>query len=137
MNTIDIRTRRRHERVRLGGIARLIVDQHDHMISAMGSLVDLSEGGCQLRFPRSVEPHLAARVRLDIAGEALWLPVLTRWVERDADGWTVGCRFDGLTPGKQEAIRRIVVQLAAGVAASGSTTKGHSAPSGFVSQRRS
>jgi hypothetical protein len=137
VNAIDSTTRRRHERVRLGGIARLIADRHDHMVSEMGSLLDLSEGGCRLRFQRAVEPHLAARVRLDIAGDALWLPVLTRWVQRDAEGWTVGCRFDGLTAQKQDAIRRILAQLDSNAPATGPATKGRSAPSGFPPKRRS
>ena len=78
----------------------------------MGVLVDLSEGGCQLHFRQSVEPHLAARVRLDIAGNSLWLPVVTRWVRRAPDGWTVGCAFDGLTSQKTEMIRTLLPQLA-------------------------
>jgi len=88
-----------------------MAEQREAMISAMGVLVDLSEGGCQLRFLRSVEPHLAARVRLDIAGHALWLPVLIRWVRREAGGWTVGCSFDGLTPHKEEMIRALLLEL--------------------------
>lgn len=90
-----------------------MVDQHHTMVSAMGVLVDLSEGGCQLRLVRSVEPHLAARVRLDIAGNSHWLPVVTRWVRRSPDGWTVGCAFDGLTPQKAETIRTLLGHLSA------------------------
>ena len=111
VDVIDIRGRR-HERVRLGGTSRLIVEQRDTMVSAMGVLVDLSEGGCQLHLRQSVEPYLAARVRLDIAGESLWLPVVTRWVRRDPVGWTVGCAFDGLTPQKSATIRTLLLALA-------------------------
>jgi hypothetical protein len=111
VEVIDVRGRR-HARVRLGGTARLLFDQHDTMVSAMGVLVDLSEGGCQLRFAQRIEPHLAARVRLDLAGNSLWLPVVTRWARRARDGWTVGCAFDGLTPQKTELIRTLLMELA-------------------------
>ena len=100
--------RRQHERFRLGGIARLLVDHPAGLITATGRLVDLSEGGCQLRFFRHVDLHLAARVRLEIAGENVWMPVLTRWVRRDAEGWTVGCTFDRPTAEKEQAIRAIL-----------------------------
>jgi hypothetical protein len=111
VEVIDVRGRR-HERVRLGGTARLIADHHDTMVSAVGWLVDLSEGGCRLHLHQNVEPYLAARVRLDIAGDSLWLPVVTRWVRRAPVGWTVGCEFDGLTRQKTALIRALLMELA-------------------------
>src|SRR5258705_2406050 len=71
---------RQHERVRLGGRAFLLVDPRSGLVTARGQLVDLSEGGCQLRLQRRVDPHRVGRVRLVLAGKALWLPVVTRWV---------------------------------------------------------
>ena len=75
--------RRAHERFRLGGLARLVFDHPAGLVTATGRLVDLSEGGCQLRFHAHVAANLAARVRIDVAGETFWLPVLTRWVRRE------------------------------------------------------
>ncbi|MGO9876606.1 MAG: PilZ domain-containing protein [Acidimicrobiia bacterium] len=104
-------TQRRHERVRLGGTALLIVDPRWGLISAIGSLIDLSEGGCQLRFQRRVDTPLAGRVRLELAGRTSWFPVITRWARHDTDGWTVGCMFDRLTPEKQDTLRAALCEL--------------------------
>jgi hypothetical protein len=100
--------RRQHERFRLGGVARLVVDHPDGLITASGHLIDLSEGGCQLRFFRRVDLHLAARVRLEVGGEAFWMPVLTRWIRRDPNGWMVGCSFDRPTEEKQLFVRALL-----------------------------
>ena len=100
--------RRQHERFRLGGVSRLVVDHPAGLITATGHLIDLSEGGCQLRFFRPVDLHLAARVRLEVAGEAFWMPLLTRWIRRDPSGWLVGCSFDRPTDEKQRVIRSLL-----------------------------
>jgi hypothetical protein len=104
-------SRRRHERVRLGGRALLIVDPRLGMVGAKGELIDLSEGGCQLRLHRRVHAHLAGRVRIDLAGKTSWFPVVTRWVRGDQQGWTVGCAFDRLTTEKQEILRNALFEL--------------------------
>ena len=104
-------SQRRHERVRLGGSALLIVDPRLGMIGAIGNLVDLSEGGCQLRVQRRIDAHLAGRVRLELAGHTSWFPVVTRWVRRDSQGWTVGCAFDRLTPEKQATLHEALFEL--------------------------
>jgi hypothetical protein len=103
--------RRRHPRVRLGGSALLLVDPRRGLIGAKGNLVDLSEGGCRLHFRRHVDADLAGRVRLKIAGKALWFPVLTRGVLRDGDGWSVRCMFVGLTTKKQDTLRNLLFEL--------------------------
>jgi hypothetical protein len=105
---LDDRSRRLHQRFRLGGTVRLIIDHPGGIVTALGHLVDLSDGGCQLRFPTRVDPNLAARVRIEVAGRALWMPVLTRWVRRDASEWTVGCAFDRPTDDKQLAIHAML-----------------------------
>lgn len=102
------RHQREHERFRLGGVARLLIDHPSGLITANGHLVDLSEGGCQLQFHTHVDANLAARVRIDVAGKTFWIPVLTRWVRRDGREWTVGCAFDRPTPEKQLAIRSVL-----------------------------
>jgi hypothetical protein len=101
----DDQTRRRHERFRLGGMARLIVDHPDALVTTGGHLVDLSEGGCQLRCATHVDAYLAARVRIEVAGEPFWMPVVIRWVRREGNEWAVGCAFDRPTPEKVLAIR--------------------------------
>jgi hypothetical protein len=103
--------RRRHDRVRLGGSALLIVDPRWGLIGAKGQLIDLSEGGCQLSFRRHVDADLAGRVRLTLGGKALWFPVVTRQVVRDGDGWTVRCAFGGLTTKKQDTLRTVLFEL--------------------------
>jgi hypothetical protein len=104
-------SRRRHERVRLGGRALLIVDPRLGMVGAKGELIDLSEGGCQLRLHRRVQGHLAGRVRIELAGKTSWFPVVTRWARGDSEGWTVGCAFDRLTTDKQEILRNALFEL--------------------------
>src|SRR3954447_20743075 len=103
--------RRRHPRVRLGGRALLFVDPRKGLLGAKGNLVDLSEGGCRLHVRRHVDADLAGRVRLEIAGKALWFPVLTRGVLRDGDGWSVRCIFVGLSAKKQETLRKLLFEL--------------------------
>ena len=51
----------------------MIVDPRLGMVGAKGELIDLSEGGCQLRLHRRVHAHLAGRVRIDLAGKILSL----------------------------------------------------------------
>jgi hypothetical protein len=103
--------RRRHERVLLGGSALLLVDPRHGLLGARGHLIDLSEGGCQLGFRHHVDPHLAGRVRLKLAGKALWFPVVTRQVVSDRDGWTVRCMFAGLATKKQDTLRSLLFNL--------------------------
>jgi len=102
------RAGRQHERFRLGGIVRVIIDHPAGLVTVIGHLVDLSEGGCQLRLHTQVDVNRAARVRIEVAGKALWMPVLTRWVRREASEWTVGCAFDRPTLEKQLAIRAML-----------------------------
>jgi len=107
----DGHDRRQHLRVRLDGRALLVADPRTGLVVAKGQLVDLSEGGCQVRIRCHVRMHVAARVRLNLGGNVLWLPVITRWEHHDSTGWTLGCAFDRLTPGKQAALRRILFEL--------------------------
>jgi len=111
MGTPDDRNQRRHERVRLGGRALLIVDPRFGMVGAKGELIDLSEGGCQLGVQTRMDAHLAGRVRLELAGKALWFPIITRWVRRDSQGWTVGCAFDRVPAHKQDILRDALFEL--------------------------
>jgi hypothetical protein len=111
MDTSDDPTRRRHERVELGGTALLIVDPRSGMLGAKGQLIDLSEGGCQLRLRRRVDAHLAGHVRLALAGKALWLPVTILSVRGTVDGWMVRCAFNRLSTEKRETLRELLFEL--------------------------
>jgi len=104
------RPRRRQERVRLGGSVRLLVDTRNGVVSTAGQIVDLSEGGCAMRVHRRVDPGLLGRVHVEVAGTALWLPVMTRWNRADTHGWTVGCQFDRPTSEKQHAINALLLE---------------------------
>jgi hypothetical protein len=75
-------------------------------------MLDLSEGGCQLRLRRRIDADLAGRVNLDVEGKALWLPVITRWAREDSHGWTVGCEFDRPTAEKLELLKSLLEELA-------------------------
>jgi hypothetical protein len=103
--------RRRHQRIQLGGSALLFVDPRGGLIGVKGHLVDLSEGGCQLSFRRHVDQDLAGRVRLSVAGTALWLPVVTRQIVSDGRHWTVRCAFGALTTKKQDTLRTLLFEL--------------------------
>ena len=105
------RDRRRHERVRLGGRALLVVDPRRGLIGAKGQLIDLSEGGCQLSFRRHVDAHLAGLVRLKIGRKPLWFPVVTRQVVSDGAGWTARCAFNGLSSKKQDTLQLLLFEL--------------------------
>jgi hypothetical protein len=104
-------TRRRHDRVRLGGAAFLVVDPRRGHLGAKGQLIDLSEGGCQLRLRRRVDAHLAGRVRLALGGKTLWLPVTTMSVRADRDGWTVRCAFNRLRAEQRDTLRELLFEL--------------------------
>jgi hypothetical protein len=106
----DERPRRQHERIRLGGSVRLMVDTPDGLRTATGQIVDLSVGGCAIRLHRCVDAALAGRVHVEVAGKAMWLPVITRWVRGDPRGFTVGCAFDRLTPEKQKAVGSLLLE---------------------------
>lgn len=105
---IDEHSRRKYERVRVGGSVRMMVDSSAGLRMAAGHLVDLCEGGCAIFLKARVEPHVAARIQVEVAGAELWLPVVTCWARCDSRGWTIGCSFDRPTPEKQRAIRALV-----------------------------
>jgi hypothetical protein len=103
-------SQRKYERVRVAGYIRMMVDSSAGLQMATGRLVDLSEGGCAVFLKHRVESRVAARIQVEVAGEVLWLPVVTCWARGDARGWTIGCVFDRPTPEKQRAIRALVWQ---------------------------
>jgi len=94
--------------VQIGGSVRLLVDTPDGLLTTHGQLMDLSEGGFAVFLTRPMDAQHAGRVNLEIAGKALWLPMVTRWVRPESGGWTVGCEFDRPTPEKRQAIRSLL-----------------------------
>jgi PilZ domain len=76
-----------------------------------GDLIDVSRGGCQVRLQRRVDPHTTAQVRLALAGDMMWFPIVTSWVRQDSDGWIVGCIFEPLATPMQDALRKVITEL--------------------------
>jgi hypothetical protein len=104
----DGTSQRRHERVRVNGFVRMMVDTAAGVRMASGRLIDLSEGGCSIFVKHRVEENAPARIQVEIAGTDIWLPVVTRWARCNPRGWTIGCEFDRPTPEKERAIRALV-----------------------------
>jgi hypothetical protein len=104
----DERIKRRHERVRLGGSARMMVDTSGGLQMTSGHIVDLSEGGCAVLCKTYVAANLCGRVQVHVAGVEMWIPVVTRWVKGEARGWVIGCAFDRPTDEKLQTIRALL-----------------------------
>jgi len=99
------------ERVPVEGTLRLMVKSGAGLLVGSGEIVDLSSGGCAIRVQhRSMAPGLFGRIHVEIAGESLSLPIVTRWVRPDADAWIVGCRFHELTFEDQKAIHALIAE---------------------------
>jgi hypothetical protein len=105
---MEQRSRRKYERIRVAGCVRMMVDGPDGLRMASGRLIDLSEGGCAISTQIRLDEHVAGRIQVEVDGQQVWLPVVTRWVRCDAHGWTAGCAFDRPTEDKQRAIRALV-----------------------------
>jgi hypothetical protein len=101
-------SQRRHERVRVNGFVRMMVDTAAGVRMASGRLIDLSEGGCSIFVKHRVEENAPARIQVEISGTDIWLPVVTRWARCNPRGWTIGCEFDRPTAEKERAIRALV-----------------------------
>ena len=100
---------RRDERVPLQGALRLLVKGRDGFLVGSGEIIDLSAHGCAIRVRnRSIEPDLTGRIDVSIAGVSLSLPIVTRWVRAESDGYTVGCAFDDLTPEDNRAVHALL-----------------------------
>jgi PilZ domain len=105
---------RRQERVRVEGTLRLLVKSGVGFLVGSGEIVDLSVGGCAIRVRnRAIEANLTGRIEVAIAGESLSLPIVTRWVRPERDGWIVGCRFDDLTVENRQAVHALIAATCA------------------------
>ena len=91
--------------------AMLITDPGREPISVSGHLIDVSRGGCQVRLQRPVDPRGKAQVRLELAGDMQWFPVIISWVRQEGDGWIVGCVFEPLSSTLQDALRKVMLEL--------------------------
>jgi hypothetical protein len=107
----DLPERRAHDRVPLSGIVMLLSDPGREPFTASGHLIDVSRGGCQVHLRRRVDPQTTAQVRLALAGDMTWFPVITTWVRQDSDGWIVGCIFEPLATPMQDALRKVIAEL--------------------------
>jgi hypothetical protein len=101
-------SRRRYERVRLGGNARMVLDTPSGLQTTAGQLIDLSEGGCAVLSRSYVPVRVPGRLRMVVAASEMWLPVTVVWVQSGKHGWMVGCEFDRPTDEKQRMLRALL-----------------------------
>ena len=101
---------RAHERVWLDRSVRIVIDLPSGLAALHGRMVNLSEGGCAVSLDRWVHPGCAGRVRITIGASAIWMPVVTRWVNSTGRTCTVGCQFDRPTPEKLLLVQRLIRQ---------------------------
>ena len=105
---IDQESRRRYERIRVSGSARVMMDTSAALCLGSAQLIDLCEGGCAIFTHVRLESNVAGRDQVAVGGIQIWLPVRTRWVRAAGGDWTVGCSFDRPTDEKRRAIRALV-----------------------------
>jgi hypothetical protein len=102
---------RRQQRVRVEGTLRLLLLSGVAFLVGSGEILDLSEGGCAIRVRnKAIEANLKGRIEVALAGESLSLPIVTRWVRAEPDGWVVGCFFDDLTVENQQAVHALIAE---------------------------
>jgi hypothetical protein len=100
---------RRQERVPVEGTLRLLVKSGGAFVIGAGEIVDLSEGGCAIQVHnRAIEPDLKGRIDITVGSDSLSLPIVTRWVRAETDGWIVGCAFDEPTIENLRAIHALI-----------------------------
>jgi hypothetical protein len=100
---------RRQERVPVEGTLRLLVNTGAAFLLGSGEIVDLCAGGCAIRIrTRHIEPGLKGHIEFALGGEPLSLPIVTRWVRAEPDGWIVGCAFDEPTVENLRAVHALI-----------------------------
>ena len=105
---------RREGRLPVAGTLRLLVKNGASFLLASGEIVDLSSGGCAVRIGnQKVEADLKGRIEVSMAGQSISLPVVTRWVRAEGDGWIVGCRFFELSVNERHAIQELIIETGA------------------------
>jgi hypothetical protein len=111
---MDYFHRTRPARHPIEGTLRLMMKSGSGLLIGFGKITNISAEGCAIRVNnRTLEPNLHGRIELTIAGELVALPVMSRWVRAEPDGFVVGCTFDGLTSDNQRWLNALLAQLTA------------------------
>lgn len=76
---------RQQNRDLVGGSVRLMVDSPSGLWASHGQLVDVSEVRFTVFVRRSMDTQHAGRVSFEVAGKAVWFPMVTRWVREDRE----------------------------------------------------
>src|SRR4051794_4020390 len=99
----------RPTRVPVEGSVRLLVQSPSGFLIGSGEIIDLSPGGCAIRVNnRAIEAGLKGRIDVTVGGEALSLPIVTRWVRAGGDTRLVGCAFDDPTVENLRTIHALI-----------------------------
>jgi hypothetical protein len=105
---VDI-DRRHQKRVPIEGTLRLLVKGESGFLVGSGEITDLSASGCAIRVSnRTIAADLSGRIEVAIEGLSLSLPITTRWVRAERDGWIVGCAFGNLTPDDHRDVQTLL-----------------------------
>jgi PilZ domain-containing protein len=99
---------RAHERVRVGGSVRLLLDTPTGITTRVGQIIDLSEGGCAVRVYKRVSAGDSGQIQMEVGGGTLSLPVVVRWARDDNHSWRVGCAFDRAADPKRAFVRDLL-----------------------------
>ena len=99
---------RAHERVRVGGSVRLLLDTPTGIAIRVGQIIDLSEGGCAVRVYKRVSEGDSGQIHMEVGGGTLSLPVVVRWARDDNHSWRVGCLFDRPPDPKRAFVRDVL-----------------------------
>jgi hypothetical protein len=111
---MDDTHRLRPARSPVEGTLRLLMTSGAGLLVGLGEITDVSDGGCAIRTSnRMLEPNLHGCIEVMIADEMVALPVITRWVRPEPDGFVVGCIFDGLTSQKHRALYALQAEVSA------------------------
>ena len=105
---------RREKRLPVAGTLRLLLKSGAEFLLASGDIVDVSPGGCAVRIGnQKMDADLKGRIEISIAGQSTSLPIVTRWLRAEGDGWIVGCRFFELNVKERRAIQDLIIETGA------------------------
>jgi hypothetical protein len=111
---MDYYHRQRAARHPVEGTLSLMMTSGTGLLIGFGEIANISADGCAIRVNnRTLEPNLHGRIELTTAGKSVALPVMSRWVRAEPDGWVVGCTFDGLTRDDRRVLDALLAELAA------------------------
>jgi hypothetical protein len=99
---------RAHERVRVGGSVRLLLDTPTGITTRVGQIIDLSEGGCAVRVYKPVSADDSGQIQMEVGGGTLTLDIVVRWARNDNHSWRVGLVFDRPAGPKRAFVRDLL-----------------------------